>query len=174
MEVDRLLNLADWRPISGSIEARTQHTELPLGSLPSGEELEAFATAEGLNASAVARAFVARHRLQQQQAGESVPAGVPFFAQSWRFDQGPTLLFLTGEVCIDYQIRIKKEHGPNVWPIAYANATPCYIVSKRMLEKGGYEAGNSMFYYGWLRSLLPVAENVVMQCVADVLETENP
>jgi hypothetical protein len=43
------------------------------------------------------------------------------------------------------------------WPIAYANATPCYIVSK-------------LFYYGWLRPLKAVAEERVMETVSRALK----
>lgn len=39
-----------------------------------------------------------------------------------------------------------------------------------MLEKGGYEAGNSMFYYGWLRPLKAVAEERVMETVSRALK----
>lgn len=71
--------------------------------------------------------------------------GVPFIAQSWRFENGPSMVFVAGEVCIDFQLRIKRDHEATVWPIANANATPCYIDSRRMLATDGYEAGNSMF-----------------------------
>ena len=90
-------------------------------------------------------------------------------AQSWQFMEGPALVFLSGEVCVDYQLRIKRQHGSRVWPVAYANATPGYIVSRRMLKAGGYEAGNSQLYYGWLRPLKPEVEELVLKSVAKVL-----
>lgn len=172
-EVARLLEQPEWRRVVGPIAASLERAELPLGPIPSGAELEAFAKEEGLSSSVVARAFVARHRLLQLEQGEAVPTGVPFVAQSWRFQDGPTLVFLTGEVCIDYQLQMKQDYGDDVWPIAYANATPCYIVSRRMLKRGGYEAGNSMFYYGWLRSLEPAAEDVVRECVAAAIAADD-
>ena len=173
-EIDRLLKQPDWHRIAGPIKARLDRRELPLGPIPSAEELQAFAEDKRLGPSIVARAFVARHRLIQLQQGGKAPSGVPLMTQSWRFHEGPTLVFLSGEVCIDYQLRIKRKYGDAVWPIAYANATPCYIVSRRMLENGGYEAGNSMFYYGWLRPLQPAAEEIVMQSVAAVMSTDRP
>lgn len=165
-EIERLLKRrADWKAVSGSVSAKMIRTQLPLEPLPTVEELESMAAAEQVSPAVVARAVVARHRLMELEQGEA-PRGVPFSAQSWRFEQGPTMVFLSGEVCIDYQLRLKQELGPSMWPIAYANATPCYIVSRRMLKKGGYEAGNSMFYYGYLRSLKPECEEAVMKTVA--------
>lgn len=168
-EIDRLLDAEDWRPVSGPIAARVVNTELPLEPMPSSSELESMAQHSQLSASGTARAVVALQRLRQREEGVAVPKGVPFLVQSWKFHDGPTFLFLSGEVCIDYQIRIKREYGELIWPIAYANATPCYIVSRRMLQQGGYEAGNSMFYYGWLRPLQPTAEEVVMDAVGAIL-----
>ena len=31
---------------------------------------------------------------------------------------------------------------------AYANDTPCYIPTRRVLDEGGYEADRTMIYYG--------------------------
>jgi hypothetical protein len=144
---------------------------LPLAPSPDPENLKSLAETEGKNRSQVARSFVALKLLRLLEQGKQPPTGVPFIAQSWQFPAGgPTFIFLSGEVCIDYQLRIKKEYGDHTWPIAYANATPCYIVSKRMLEKGGYESGKSMFYYGWLRPLKAVAEERVMETVSRVLK----
>ncbi len=165
-EIERLLKRrTDWKEVSGSVSAKMTRTQLPLEPLPTVGELEAIAAAEQVNPAVVARAVVARQRLVELEQGRA-SKGVPFSAQSWRFEEGPTMVFLSGEVCIDYQLRLKRELGPSIWPIAYANATPCYIVSRRMLKKGGYEAGNSMFYYGFLRSLKPESEEVVMKTVA--------
>lgn len=164
-EVDRLLG-GDWNEIAGPIETRIDRRELPLEKLQTKVELQKFAADRRKSASIAARAFLARLRLRQPV---TTPRAEPFMSLAWRFGSGPVLVFLSGEVCIDYQLRIKKEFGPRTWPIAYANATPGYIVSRRMLEGGGYEAGNSQFYYGWLRPLRPEAEDLVMQSVAEVI-----
>jgi hypothetical protein len=166
-EVDRLLaRTKDWQPVSGPVTCGIDHTRLPLAPIQSAAELQKFADNKRSSASVAARAFLAKLRLRDLGR---VPTAVPFVSQSWRFAQGPDMVFLSGEVCIDYQIRIKREHGSKVWPIAYANATPGYIVSRRMLKAGGYEAGNSQFYYGWLRPLKPEVEELVMKSVAAVI-----
>ena len=167
-EVDRLLDKSDWRAVSSPVKTKMVRAKLPLEELQPRDDLQRFAGDQRPSANVAARAFLARVRLAQPSA---TPADVPFVVQSWRFLNGPVMLFLSGEVCIDYQLRIKRKFGDGVWPIAYANSTPGYIVSKRMLEKGGYEAGNSQFYYGWLRPLKPEVEEWVMDAVADAVES---
>lgn len=170
-EFDRLFQSQDaWREIAGPLTTSWLRTELPLQPIQSTKDLLAFAANQKPSALLLARAAAAQRRLKQRESGGNEPSGVPFIAQSWRFASGPQMIFLSGEVCIDYQLAIKREHGAATWPVAYANATPCYIVSRRMLEKGGYEAGTSMYYYGWLRPLKPEAESVVMRTVRGVLK----
>ena len=170
-EFDRLLSrTVGWSCVRGPVRTGWRETELPLEPLPAPGDLEKQASDRRPGALILARAAAAERRLKQREQGRAEPDGVPFIAQSWRFTEGPRWVFLSGEVCVDYQLRIKRELGADVWPVAYANATPCYIVSARMLEQGGYEAGNSMYYYGWIRPLRPSAEGVVMRAVADVLK----
>ena len=52
------------------------------------------------------------------------------------------MVFLPGEVVVDYVLRLKKEFDPaRLWVTAYANDEPCYIPSERILKEGGYEGG---------------------------------
>jgi len=61
---------------------------------------------------------------------------------TWRFGSGPTIVALSGEVCVEYALRLKKELGADqVWPIGYANEVMCYIPSERVLHENGYESG---------------------------------
>ena len=73
----------------------------------------------------------------------------PYPVQAIRFGDGPTLVALGGEVVIDYDLRTKREY-PNAKLIVagYSNDVMCYIPSKRVLKEGGYEAVDSMIYYG--------------------------
>lgn len=169
-EVDRMLKEAVWQAVRGPIHCKIARSQLPLGPLPSVEELEHLAKAPSETPAVIARAVIARQRLAELRSQSRPPEGVPFAAQAWTFHEGPRLLFLTGEVCIDFQLKLKARWGDRLWPIAYANDTPCYIVSRRMIDRGGYEATNSMFYYGWLRTLLPAAEEAVMQTAARALD----
>jgi hypothetical protein len=69
--------------------------------------------------------------------------------QAVRFGKGLTLLALGGEVVIDYTLRTKREFGGAEMMVAgYSNDVMCYIPSTRVLKEGGYEAADSMIYYG--------------------------
>ena len=58
-----------------------------------------------------------------------------------------TMVFLGGEVCVDYGLRIKRELGESTWVTAYANDVFGYVAPERMRSEGGYEVDFSMIYY---------------------------
>ncbi len=63
-----------------------------------------------------------------------------------------TLVALSGEVVVDYAIRLQKElggEGRTLWVAAYANDVVGYIPSVRVLKEGGYEAGESFYGSTW-------------------------
>ena len=83
------------------------------------------------------------------------PETYPAPAQVWRFGDDLTMVFLGGEVVVDYGLRLKEElaasadpgaAGP-VWVTAYANDVFAYVPSDRVLREGGYEAESSMLFY---------------------------
>ena len=73
----------------------------------------------------------------------------PYPVQAVRFGSDLTLLALGGEVVVDYALRVKKEYGAKGILVAgYSNDVMSYIPSLRVLQEGGYEAVDSMIYYG--------------------------
>jgi neutral ceramidase len=59
------------------------------------------------------------------------------------------MVALGGEVVVDYDLRIKREYpGEPLIVAGYSNDVMCYIPSARVLREGGYEANDSMIYYG--------------------------
>ena len=73
----------------------------------------------------------------------------PYPVQAIAFGKSLTILALGGEVVIDYDLRAKKEYaGRNLIVAGYSNDVMCYIPSLRVLKQGGYEAIDSMIYYG--------------------------
>jgi hypothetical protein len=69
--------------------------------------------------------------------------------QAVAFGKDLTLIALGGEVVIDYVLRAKKEFGEKGLIVAgYSNDVMSYIPSVRILREGGYEAEDSMIYYG--------------------------
>lgn len=69
--------------------------------------------------------------------------------QAVRFGKDLTVLALGGEVVVDYALRAKREFaGENLVVAGYCNDVMCYVPSRRVLREGGYEAVDSMIYYG--------------------------
>jgi len=92
--------------------------------------------------------------------------------QALRFDRDLTLVALAGEVVIDYQLRIKREYGERepVVVAGYSNDVPCYIPSRRVLKEGGYEAVDSMIYYGMPGPFDEDVEETLMAAVRKVMK----
>jgi hypothetical protein len=66
--------------------------------------------------------------------------------------------------------RLKWEiDAGRVWVTAYSNDFPCYIASKRVLDEGGYEADQSMVFYGRPARLAPEAEDLIIRTVHHLL-----
>jgi neutral ceramidase len=73
----------------------------------------------------------------------------PYPVQAIAFGKDVTVLALGGEVVVDYALRAKKEFGSTGIIVAgYSNDVMSYIPSLRVLKEGGYEANDSMIYYG--------------------------
>ncbi len=73
----------------------------------------------------------------------------PYPVQAIAFGKSLVLVALGGEVVVDYDLRIKKEYGARGVIVAgYSNDVMAYIPSLRVLKEGGYEADDSMIYYG--------------------------
>jgi hypothetical protein len=69
--------------------------------------------------------------------------------QCIRFGKDFVIVALAGEVVVDYSINLKSMYpGKNLFVAGYSSYVPCYIPSLRILREGGYEADNSMIYYG--------------------------
>src|SRR5437764_6279947 len=80
------------------------------------------------------------------------------------------MVFLPGEVVVDYALRLKKEFDPTrVWINAYANDVPCYIPSERILKEGGYEGGGAMIFYDKPARLAPGIEQLIIGAVHALL-----
>jgi neutral ceramidase len=83
------------------------------------------------------------------------------------------MVFLPGEVTVDYGLRIKREFDRSrVWVNAYSNDVPCYIPSRRVLEEGGYEAAAAMVYYDRSTKFAPDVEERIMTAVHAVTPRE--
>jgi hypothetical protein len=78
-----------------------------------------------------------------------LPAAQAAPIQVWRFGGSLVLVALSGEVVVDYALRLAREHPDlRVWTAGYSNDVFGYVPSARVLREGGYEGGDAMIYYG--------------------------
>jgi hypothetical protein len=111
--------------------------------------------------------YHARRHLARLNRGESLPGALPYSVQTWTFGRSLAMVFLPGEVVVDYALRLKAElDGTRLWLTSYANDVPCYIPSRRILQEGGYEAETSLWYYDRPQRLAPETEDLIVRTVA--------
>jgi len=162
-EVKRLL-AGKLKPLDPSVACRLVHVGLPMDKLPSKEYWEQTASAGGH------RGVHAKHFLDRINRGKAVSSSVSYPIAAWTFGDDLAMVFLGGEVVVDFAIRLYSElDADRLWVTAYANEIPCYIASRRVLEEGGYEADSSMLYYARPTRLAPEAEDVVVEGVRELL-----
>jgi hypothetical protein len=155
------------RPVEGKLVCRTKQLALPFDTLPTRQEWEARAK-ETNYAGGHARLNLAR-----LDRGEKLPVSLPYMVQAWVFGESLAMVFLPGEVVVDYSLRLKREFDTTrLWVNAYANDVPCYIPSERILQEGGYEGGGAMIFYDKPARLAPGVENLIVSAVHELLPSE--
>jgi len=113
-----------------------------------------------------------RARLMLEAYDRNQPIlSLPYPVQAVRLDDRLAILALAGEVVLDYSIRAKKEL-PNYGLIVagYSNEVSCYIPSARVLTEGGYEADESMIYYGLPGPFRADVEETIFRAIRQVLD----
>ncbi len=153
--------------LHGELTCRTKRIELPFDTPPTRAEFEA--RANGTNYMR----YHAQLNLARLDRGEPLPTKLPYMVQTWTFGDDLAMVFLAGEVVVDYSLRLKKEFdATRLWPNAYANDVPCYIPSERVLREGGYESDSSMIYYDKPARFAPGVENLIVAAVHELLPKE--
>jgi hypothetical protein len=162
-EVSRLLN-SPLTPLDGPMTARYQRIALPFDQLPTREQWQERAQRPG------PEGYHARIQLERLDRGQELPKYLPYSVQTWCFGDDLAMVFLAGEVVVDYAQRLKQECAADrLWINAYCNDIPCYIASKRILAEGGYEADTSMLFYDRPTRLAPEAEDLIIKTVHELL-----
>lgn len=162
-EVNRLLR-GPWKGLPAPPTAALERFTIPFDTLPTRTELERLVKAGG------APGYNASVQLARLDRGESLQSRLDYSAQAWRFGDALAMVFLPGEVVVDYVLRLKKELDPGrLWVTAYANDVPCYIPSERILGEGGYEGGGAMVYFDRPTRLKPGLERIIVEAVHRVV-----
>ena len=98
----------------------------------------------------------AEYLLDQLGGQQMLPTTYSYPIQTWHLGNVVKVVFLGGEVVVDYAIKIKQGSKPtspyrdrSIWVAGYSNDVMAYIPSLRVLKEGGYEGGESNTYYGF-------------------------
>ena len=117
-EVDRLFHTMLAR-LDGNIECQLTEIALPLHALPSRAEWEQRTKIKG------PEGYYAKVQLAKLDAGEKLATDVTYPVQTWKFGNTLAMVFLPGEVVVDYSLRLKKElDSTRLWINAYSNDAP--------------------------------------------------
>ena len=162
-EVQRLLN-SPAQPLTELPNGKIKRFTLDFDPLPTRTTWEERAAKPGIVG------YHAKKNIARLDRGEKLPTTLPYLAQTWTFGDELAMVFLAGEVVIDYQLRLKREFDTSrLWVNAYANDVPCYIPSRRILAEGGYEAEDSLWYYDRPARLAASSEDKIIRAVEDLL-----
>ncbi|MDZ4684551.1 MAG: neutral/alkaline non-lysosomal ceramidase N-terminal domain-containing protein [Planctomycetaceae bacterium] len=130
------------KPVSGPLKMALDTAALQFAPPPDRAGLEERTKSKN--------AYESRHAkrlLDQLDKDGKIPLEYPYLAQVIRFGNDLTLIALSGEVVVDYSVRLKRElAGETVWMAGYSNDVFGYVPSQRVLKEGGYEAGGAMLF----------------------------
>ena len=161
-EVDRVISQT-MRPVNGPIRGTFRRIDLELAPRTRAD-LEAELTSK-----VAAQARRARMILTALDSGQQVNR-IEYPIQAVRFGHTLTLVALGGEVTVEYALRIKGEYtGEPIVVAGYSNDVMCYIPSARVLSEGGYEANDSMIYYGQIGPFAADVEDRIFAGLAGVM-----
>jgi hypothetical protein len=156
-------------PLGRKLVCRIKPIALPFDTLPTREEW--MATLKTPKNQWVA--YHAKQNLARLDRGEKLPTQLPYVVQTWNFGDELAMVFLAGEVVVDYSLRLKQEYdATRLWMNAYANDVPCYIPSKRIWREGGYEGGGAMVIYDRPTRLAEGTEELIIATVHELLPRE--
>ncbi len=164
-------------PSRKRLSRQSRVTAKPVGSFgfaglpfdrPSKEELT-----NKLNDNSPQVAQHAKNMLETLERMGRLPETYPMPIQTWQFGDGLTMVFLGGEVVVDYATRLKKElDSQHVWVSAYCNDVFGYVASERVRSEGGYEVDFSMIFYNLPGRWSTGTEDLVVRRVHEILK--NP
>lgn len=140
-EIERLLR-GPLNPVTGPLTSTLSHIDLPLNPLPTKEQLESTAASDD------PAGYNAKWQLDKLARGEPLQSKLDYPIQIASFGDSLAMVFLAGEVCVDYALRLKAELDPEkVWIHGYSNDFCAYIPSERLLKEGGYGGGSETVYF---------------------------
>jgi len=157
---------SDLKPVNGPLECRTKHIELAFDKLPGREEWQ--------------HSPPRRHRplriMQRRISHDWIvvkrfrASALPGAALVLRNDLA--MVFLPGEVTVDYSLRIKCEFDRSrLWVNGYSNDVPCYLPSRACWRRR-VRGWGAMIYYDRPTKFASDVEERIMSAVHELMPKE--
>jgi hypothetical protein len=151
------------KPVGEEVRTEREVTELPLRPYPTERYLSDL-TGDNKYLQRRARLYMEAYNKGWDIDSYRYPV------QAIRLGKEFTILALAGEVVVDYSLRAKREFpDAGLFVAGYSGEVMCYIPSKRVLLEGGYEAEDSMIYYGMPGPFDESVEERVFEAVRKVM-----
>lgn len=169
-EVERLIE-AGLQPLSGKVVGRLERIDLAFDTPPTRGEWQRLVDLFKGGSYDRSVAYHAKVQLDRLDRGEALQTHVSYPIQTWAFGGQMAMVFLPGEVVVDYSLQLKRElGGKRLWVNGYSNDVPCYIPSERILEEGGYEGADAMRYFDRPTKFKPGLERQIVEVVHKQLD----
>jgi hypothetical protein len=166
-KIDKMINSGKFSTLSSIPIGRMKKIDLTFVHVPDAKE---FVEQSKLEA---AQGLYARNSLEILARGGSISNTMIYPVQVWSFENQLAIVFLGGEVVVDYSLRIKREFSKEkIWVNAYSNDVSTYIASKRIFAEGGYEVDGSMPFYNRPSRLTEDTEERVMKAIHELMPKE--
>ncbi|CAI6018289.1 hypothetical protein COHCIP112018_00199 [Cohnella sp. JJ-181] len=143
------------------IVTRSADTVLPFATMPDLAELAAASAEPGMAGDWSRLLLGDPSRLA---------AGIRLRINAVRLAEGLTLVAMNGEMTVAYGLFLKKlAQGGEVLPLAYSNGMIGYVATAAQLAEGGYEARDSIYYFGLPAPFAPETEAKIQASVLELL-----
>lgn len=172
--VETALEALQPQPIHGPLRVAFTHALLEFQE-PTLEEIQRQAASSNKYEQQHGRVLLAEH-----EKNGKIRTEYPYPFQVLQFGTDLTLLAISGEVVVDYSLRLKQEltegtdHPPRVWVAGYSNYVFGYLPSQRVLEEGGYEGGGAMMYTSFPGPFAPSVEDRVITTMRNLVDQTTP
>jgi neutral ceramidase len=162
-EVNRVLR-GKLDSVKGSVRAALQLKDIPLA--PHTREMFERMQSE----KDIYRQRLAKEMLRAYDERRPIRT-IPYPVQALRLGDNLAIVALGGETVVDYALWTKRAFPKRHVVVAgYSNDVMCYIPTAKILQEGGYEAVQSMVYYGQPGPFTPDVEDLIHESIRVVMK----
>lgn len=104
---------------------------------------------------------------------ERVQRDTPLEMTLWSIADGLSFLAMSAEVVVDYGLFIKRRFRGRILPLPYSNGMLGYLPTASQIAEGGYEARESIFFFGLPSPLAPSLESKLHDEMINLVKEDN-